>query len=320
MLSRFLVLIFIGFLLSGCHRQAVATEQQPGAVATVRSTQVRSVPSFNHVIARGRLNVDLHTGYSKPQVILRGAASDLQQVVTKVQNGQLLIQIGEGYPRCGAVSVEVRGHYLNSFTYQGGGVITGSRLHSGLLDLSIDNPGNTTLGGDIFLRKLDVRGSGNVQISGVHAHYLQLSMRGKPHVQLTGMANLSMVELAGEGWFSMYWIKSDKLKIRAKNKAFMQLAGIANVIDVELWGNAQFKGRYLRANRAFVKTHDRAVAELSAVKRQHTLASDASDIYFYNLPEMRTDFMAYNGAVLDMRDWGYYSIQEYTRYNKSLNN
>lgn len=319
MLTRFLALILLGFFLVGCHRQTVGSEEQPIRVVKVRTTQVRSVPAFNQIIARGRLNVDLHTGYARPQVLLRGAASDLMQIVAKVQNGTLLVQIGEGYPRCGPVSVEIRGQFLNAFTYQGGGVITGSRLRSGLLDLTIDNPGNTTLGGDIFLRKLDIRGSGNVQISGVHANYLQLSMHGKPHVQLVGVANLSTVNLGGDGWFSMYWVKSDKLTIRARDKAFMQLAGITNVVEVELWGNAQFKGRYLRANRAFVKTHDHAVAELSAVKRQHTLATDASDIYFYNLPQMRTDFMAYNGAVLDLRDWSFYSLQEYTRYNKSLN-
>ena len=87
-------------------------------------------------------------------------------------------------------------------------------------------------------------------------------------------------------------------------------------MEVELWNHADFNGRYLRASRAFVKTHDNSVAKISAVRRQHTLASDASDIYFYNLPEMRTDFMAYDGAVLDMRDWNLLCEQEYTIYNK----
>ena len=104
--------------------------------------------------------------------------------------------------------------------------------------------------------------------------------------------------------------------VRARDQSFIQLAGAVGKLDVELWGKACFRGRYLRADRAFVKTHDVSVAEISAVKRQHTLANDASDIHFYNVSTMKADFMGFDGAVLDMRDLGLPFTQEYTRYNK----
>ena len=103
--------------------------------------------------------------------------------------------------------------------------------------------------------------------------------------------------------------------MRERGNAFVQLAGIADRLDVELWGNARFRGRYLRANTLFVKTHDSSLAEVSAVKRQHTLASGSSDIHFYNIPQLKTDLMAFNGAVLDMRDWNNPWTQEYNQYN-----
>jgi hypothetical protein len=87
---------------------------------------------------------------------------------------------------------------------------------------------------------------------------------------------------------------------------------------VELWGVAQFKGRYLRAQRSFVKTHDKSVAEISTVNHQSNLATDASDIYYYNIPNTRADFMAYNGSVLDMREWDRADMQNFNRYNKQF--
>ena len=83
-------------------------------------------------------------------------------------------------------------------------------------------------------------------------------------------------------------------------------------------GSSQFKGRYLRAQRSFVKTHDQSVAEISAVNHQSNLATDASDIYYFNIPNTRADFMAFNGSVLDMREWSQYDTEEFTRYNKQF--
>lgn len=318
MLMRVLSLLLITWMVSGCarHQKPEVILVPLTALAPTSCLQTHPLPAFNQVVVQGRVNVSLHTGYARPEVLMRGDPRDLTQAIIEVHNNTLLINLGEGYPRYGAVSAEIRGHFLNGFIYKGAGTITGTRLYSGLLNLSIDNPGNTTLAGNICLGNLVVKGNGTTRIDGVNATNLQLSMIGKPRVQMTGVARLNSLNLSGDGWFSLYWIKSDALKIRARNGTFLQLAGIVNKLDVELWDNAQFKGRYLRASRAFIKTHDHAIAELSAIKRQHTLATDASDIYFYNIPEMKTDYMAYNGAVLDMRDWHVYALQEYDRYSK----
>lgn len=308
MLMRAFTLIFMMLLISGCAKHSVPI--------AVKARQIHHIPAFNQVVVEGNINVSLHTGYSRPQVILHGEIRDLAQVKVSVRDNTLIIHLGKGYPQCGPVLAEIRGHYLNSFSYRGVGTVTGNHLRSGLLDLSIDNPGRTTLGGTIFLRKLKVSGGGYTQISGIKSPYLQLSITGKSRVQLAGVMNITSLNLAGGSWLGMYWVKSKMLTIRAKDKTFIQLAGVVDKLDVELWSVARFNGRYLRAKRAFVKTHDKAIAEVSAINRQHTLATDASDIYFYNIPNMKTDFMAYDGSVLDMRDWDLYAMRDYDRYNK----
>ncbi|CDZ75996.1 hypothetical protein BN59_00260 [Legionella massiliensis] len=312
MLTRYFSLIFVVLLLIGCSSYH-AKPLPPGQQSNVQS---RPMPEFNKVAVRGTVNVSLHTGYRHPSVILHGDPRDLILITTAVNKDTLTVSASKGAPHYGAVTVEIRGHYLNAFSYDGTGTIRGPNIHSGLLDLDIDNSGETTLGGSIVLRKLKASGGGNVQVSGVKSQYLQLDISGKTKVLLAGVINISKLDLKGEGMLSMYWINSPQLTFCGKGKVNVQLAGVVDKLDVELWGNSRFNGRYLRAKNAFVKTHDKAVAELTAIKHQHTLATDASDIYYYKIPNTKADFMAYQGAVLDMRDWNRDDLRDYDRYNK----
>ncbi|MDI1351287.1 MAG: DUF2807 domain-containing protein, partial [bacterium] len=252
------------------------------------------------------------------EVVLTGDPRDLAQVKTQVAQNTLYIACSKGYPQFGAINAEVKGRFLNDVYYKGEGAVNGDHLHTRFLNLYLENQGRTKLAGSIGLQHLVVVGNGLTQINGINSPNLQVSLKGSPKVQLTGMANLSKLTINGNGWLSLYWIKSDHLTINGKKGAKIQLAGIANQLDLELWDTAQFKGRYLRAKRSFVKTHDQAVAEISAVHHQSSLATDASDIYYYNIPDTRADFMALNGSVLDMREWNEYNMEDFTRYNKQF--
>lgn len=312
MLKRFFSLIFIILLLSSC---AHSTFHNLPPAANER-VQNRPMLAFNQVQVSGAIDVSLHTGYKNPQIILRGDPRDLVKVITVVKDNNLLVSLDKHDPQYGAVSVEIRGHYLNSFSYEGSGTVRGPRLNSGLLDLSIKNSGPTTLSGWIVLRKLTASGGGTIHIYGARSQYMQLSITGKTKVQIAGVINLSKLDLEGDGTLSMYWIKTDFLTICGRGNSFIELAGVVNKLDVELWGTSHFNGRYLRAKRAFVRTHDKAVADLTAIKHQSTLATDASDIYFYKIPDTKADFMAYQGSVLDMRDLNLPYLRDYDRYNK----
>jgi len=318
MLKRCGSLILFVFLLASCAHHSSKSPASKMKPTVSSSTQYRKVASFNKVDVQGRINVNLHTGYKKPQVILKGDPRDLAQVKTEVRNSTVFINIGNGFPQHGAVNADVRGRFLNGVHYVGVGQINGSRLHTSVLDLSITNPGTTRLNGTIGLRKLDINGDSFVQINGVSSRNLDVHFTGAPKVQLNGFANLSRLNLDGGGWLSMYWVNSDRLVIKAKQAAKIQLAGKVNKLEVELWGRANFKGRHLRAQRTFVKTHDKSVAEISSVNHQSSLATDASDIYYYNVPNTRADFMAFNGSVLDMREWGQHDFEDFTAYNKQF--
>jgi hypothetical protein len=318
MLKQYYLLILSVFLLAGCahHGQKMPPPSVEDSGHSIQ--QYRKIPEFTQVDVQGRVNIHLHTGYKKPQILLTGDPRDLAQVKTVVNGTTLYLIIGNGFPRYGAVNADIRGRFLNRLSYKGAGLITGSRLHTSFLELYLANQGTTQLGGTIGLQKLEVVGSGLTQISGITSHDLQIRLKGNPKVQLTGFATLSKLNVDGGGWLSLYWVKSYHLTVIAKKAAKIQLAGIVNRLEVELWGGARFKGRYLRAQRSFIRTHDKSVAEISAVNHQSTLATDASDIYYYNIPNTRADFMAFNGSVLNMREWSLFELEEFTRYNKQF--
>ncbi len=320
MFARYFLIICSIISISGCAKYHTAVNppaKLPPQFAS--SVQHRQTPNFSRVYVNGAFDVNLHTGYKHSSVILHGDPRDLANVSTQVVNGVMRLTVWAGYPRYGKLSAEINTHNLTSFVYRGTGTITGYKINTGYIDVFLDNSGRTMLQGNISLRKLEVTGGGYTEILGVNSPYLLVKISGKSNVKISGAANLSLLDIndsKGQGRFSFYWVKSNELRVRGSGKAYIQLAGIANKLNVELWDNARFNGRYLRADRAFVKTHNKSVAEISAVKRQHTLASDDSDIQFYNIPNMKADFMAYNGAVLDMRDLSPPVVQEYDQYNK----
>ncbi|KTC88035.1 MULTISPECIES: GIN domain-containing protein [Legionella] len=306
---RYFFLIF-SLLLSSCiHQPQVLPPTLKGRA------QEHFVPPFTQVRVEGIINVSLHSGYKHQEIILRGDPRDLGNVLIEPKGNNLLIKLPKGHPNFGEVTAEIHANVLKGFSYEGEGTIVGNNIHSGFLELSIDNSGDTTLGGYIVLRKLKASGGGNIQISGVNTQYLQLDIINKTKVQLSGVISLSRINLADNSLLCMYWVKSPLLSICQRGKSLVQLAGTVDKLDVELWDSAHFNGRYLRAKNAFVKTHDRSVADIMAIKHQHTLATDSSDIYFYKVPKTSADFMAYAGSVLDMRDWNRPELHDYTRYN-----
>lgn len=306
---RFLFLIPMVFLLSCCTKQATIVPMENNNIIH------RVVAPFNRIMVEGNINLRIHRGKIF-KIDLKGHPADLMQVKSLVSHQTLTLNLGKGYPNYGPVSADIYLPTLNAFSYHGSGTIVADNLYSRSLDATIENMGRTTFSGQINLHKLTIGGEGYTHIRGVSSPSLYIKVKGKSRVELSGVMNVSELDLYDGAWISLHWLKSNSLRICGHGQSFIQLAGIAEKLEVELWDRAHFNGRYLRTNRVFVKTHGKSIAEIAAVKRQHSLATDASDIYFYNLPTMKTDFMAFNGAVLDMRDLSPWDIEEYTRYNK----
>ncbi|MCR9191407.1 MAG: DUF2807 domain-containing protein [Gammaproteobacteria bacterium] len=261
---------------------------------------------FTRVIATGNINLRLHTGAGHSWILLHGDSRDTSEVSWTVKDRVMRIDLGNGYPKHGRVEVELGTRHLVAIDYRGKGSITGKRLQSKQLDLSINNSGRTLLAGQLNLRHVDLGGSGTVHLKGGHNRHVQLNLHDSVRVKIVGVSNLEKVKMSGRSRLSVRWLKAHTFRIFLKDYARAQIAGTAKVAFINLREHTHFNGRYLRATEAFVKTYDDSEADIAVVKKQHTLASDRSDIYYYAAPEYRTDFMAESGSVLDMKAWEEY--------------
>ena len=304
MLKWRVISIWILVWLNGCHHSTFTHELVVSAAPGDYTFKKSRLPPYNQISIRGTINVKLYTDTAHPRLTVTGNHYDLQHLQIKVIQHVLVVTHDKKYPQHAPIAISIHLPILNAFTYLGAGTIKGYGIHTHNLILNLNNSGMTTLNGQINLQRLNVSGFGDVKINGVSAYNLQIFMRDRPNIRIYGHAiNIDKLILCGNGSLILYHIQNTRLMIRAHDQVKLLLAGHTNVLDLELWGNARFNGRYLYADRIFAKTHDHAVVGINASKIQHTLASDASDIYFYNLPGLRTDFMAHNGAVLDMRNW-----------------
>ncbi|MDP3559312.1 MAG: DUF2807 domain-containing protein [Legionellaceae bacterium] len=272
------------------------------------------LPAVQAVTVLGATDLELHTGSRATEISIRAPQATLDQIEVRIRHGRLLVMIPNSKVR--GISVSITVPRLNALTYNGVGMVRATNIRAPNLILDVSNTGNTEISGNIGLRKV-VQHRGVMQVHGIDSRHLDVKVSASGRLELVGRIQLASMDLSEDSFLSMYWVKGNTLRVRGKGNTTIQLAGVTKMLDVELWDKARFNGRYLRAHEAYVKTHNNAIAEMSAIKRQHTLASDASDIYFYNVPPIKTDFMAFNGVVLDLRQWTkFVSRDVYTEYNR----
>lgn len=327
-MQRWCVWVCLCVLLGGCRGGHEALPQHP---AGNRHHAQHSVTVTRHLSPFVNVNIDikrpihvrLHTGAGRPQVILKGDADSLAPIQTKVNHHTLYVTLDNAQSdaqktRYGVVTIDIYMQTIHQFIFQGNARIVGDHLTSQNLELSLNNAGTTRLNGQMNLRKLNIAGMGYTEINGIKSAHLQVHLEGSPKVQLTGVANISEMVVLGSPKISFYWLKSPVFKLRARGEGgVIQIGGVADKLDVELSGGIRFDGRYIRAKDTFVRTRGHSIAYISTALHQHTLAMDASDIYYYNLPVTNSNFMAKNGAVLDMRSWELMLEQGFSEYNES---
>lgn len=261
---------------------------------------------FNRLVITGAINVRIHTGARRAWITLHGDKRDRDMVIWSVKHNTMYIHFtkkAKGAPKYGPVDIDIGMRHWVALNYDGRGSIVGHRLSAKQLDLTITNQGETILDGQVNLHRAVLGGAGTVRINTGRNRALELILKDKVRAQLIGVSELRTLRMSDYSRLSAYWIRTHTLHISLQDFACAQIAGVARLELIDLRGHARLNARYLRATEAFVKTHNVAVADIAVVSKQHTLAEDKSNIYYYNLPTYSTDFMAMDGSVLDLRTW-----------------
>ncbi len=310
-----LAIILLGALtLVGCkHLHRITKHVQENTPVPIEHPALHN---FHRLDVQGHLNVNLHSGATHPHISLHGDARDKAHVRWRQVDDTVFIFVDKGYRPHDPVRLDIYTHHFNALNYTGQGEINGQHLQAPAFDLHLNNTGKTTLEGRIDLREMIIDGNSIVKIHGIQSRFMRVKMAGRATMELVGMANVASIEMSGHSWLSMYWVKSPHLRIRNTDQSYVQLAGYVQLLNIELKEQAHFNGEHLRAVRSFVKTFDHSRADIAVIKSDHALANDSSNIYYYELPVMKADFMGSDGSILDMRNFSSPFIKEPTPYNR----
>lgn len=276
----------------------------------------KNVPKFDKLLIDGNINVELHSGYTRPSITLIGDPRDLIPLMTKVEKHTLVLYAGAGIPDYAPIKIIVKGRYIHEIKLKNNARIKGLSLKVNHLELDVEDHSSAHLGGYLMANRINIKDHGSVKLTGVKSKHLQICLKDHANLKINGKANIDSLEAGGNSHFSIAWVDSWNLKAKVTGHAYVQLAGVVNKLDACIYDNAHWNGRFLRSRRTYMKTFDKALARISAVNKQHTLALGKSNIYFYNLSTYRTDFMAMDGSVLDMRTWEMRAKNDYDHYNK----
>jgi hypothetical protein len=150
---RSLLICSILFLLMAC------------AAGPLAKTESREVPDFNKIEVGGLVNVQIEHG-DKTEIKVRAYGIDMQDIVTKVDNGTLLLTT-KGFHSGESILITVVYTELVALKTSGSATIkTKGVLTAELINIEITDAGDANLELDVKKLKIDMRGNGNLRLAG----------------------------------------------------------------------------------------------------------------------------------------------------------
>lgn len=281
-------------LLASCARP-------PKVAIDHHKRDVRAIGAFSEVTAHGQVDMVFNRGSRDGQVELFGDSRDLAQVKTERIDDILYLTVPKQLPRYGRIKAVISTKYVNAIRFNGKGNVDGSRISGRDMDLIFNSKGRVRLNGHLDIKRLVATNTADIKINGIESNQMSVIMSGAPSVKLKGFAKLEKLSYGGQGDLSLHWVKSDKLDVEGHGEAKVHLAGTVKFLNTKLYNEAELDGQYLRVAKAYVKTFNHALARLQPIRQLNAIAADESNIFYYNSPKFKADYMMANGAVLNMR-------------------
>ena len=317
MLKRaFILSVLITFLTSCAFNYHLKEVSKTAPKLPVKVSVTQRTGEFTKVRVVGKIDVYLHTGVKYNKIVFQGESDDVAHTTRIVNNDELYIEVGKGYPKYGHLKVDIYMHRFTAFTFRGSGNIYAKGVAAKCIDLDIDNNQNTLFDGSFGVSRAKFANIGYTKIRGVRGCVTNLTLTENAKVKLIGYSNVANINMNDRAELKLFWVKSKTLRVQLKGRARAEISGLAENFHAKTWDKSCLDSRHLMSQNSFVKTYNFSEAYISVVKNQHTLANDKSNIYYYFLPETKTDFMAREGSVLDMREWTRPFIRSYTKYNR----
>ena len=127
---------------------------------------------FHTVLVRGDMTITLHQTSGPTYAVANGDSEDLVYLEFKIENDWLKVNLGKGYPKFSPVSVDIWVNNLHRLLQRGEAKVTGHRLYSDDLEVSMLGSVPMTLDGQVKLSGLRIGGTSHLEMEGVNTKFL----------------------------------------------------------------------------------------------------------------------------------------------------
>lgn len=159
------MLIMLPVILFSCHSFINRTIQGNGNL--VKQARLVDVP--DQIQVSGEIDVVLRQG-SQTAVTIEGDANLIPYIITRKENGRLVIRVKEHYSLASVkpVLVRITTNDLKELSVSGSGNVNSEGLivHNGNMEINVTGSGDMTLQLNAPSINADLTGSGNIKISG----------------------------------------------------------------------------------------------------------------------------------------------------------
>jgi hypothetical protein len=145
------------------------------------------------------------------------------------------------------------------------------------------------------------RGCSTIRVNGLRSdHPVAFEFLSNSTVVLNGHVAIDHLLAGSNSYVVAYWIESCESYIKARGNATITLGGKVDTLVIDVWDNAQVDACQVWARRAFVKTFNRSRADIRVFESMNIVASDCSNVYYYQDPCFQAPLLQGAGSVIKM--------------------
>ncbi|MUH37041.1 DUF2807 domain-containing protein [Zobellia amurskyensis] len=200
----------------------------------------RSVGDYDAIAVSGSFDIDLVEG-TEGELTVKGEENLLQYIVTKVEDGKLVIKVQKGVNlkpslHNGGIKIKVPVESIDALSLSGSGDIVGhTTLKTPRFKTSMSGSGDITLEVDTNTLVATMSGSGDMNLSG-NTHDFEATISGSGDIKAYDL-NADNVEATVSGSADIKVTANEKLKARVSGSGDISYRGNPKKVDTKTSGS-----------------------------------------------------------------------------------
>jgi len=179
--------------------------------------QNRVVPEFSAIELSGAFIASVEVG-PKHSVTLEGELDQIENVETKVDDGQLEVALRRGVRNPGTIIVHIVAPSLEAIETAGATELDVSGLRGKSFDLEVNGSTRANLDGEVTALRAEINGTGELDSTDLLAQSVAVEVNGTGHADVTALEQLD-AEVNGAG----------RIRYRGEPKVAKEVNGVGRI-------------------------------------------------------------------------------------------